>query len=127
MEMDNHHGGVVLLDGYIYGSTCIYNRVGGRSPWICLDWKTGKRQYVDHGVGKGSLTVAGGMMYILSKDGTMGLVTPSPKAHTVVSRFDPPKGGLGPWWAHPVVCDGRLYIRHGLRLYAYDVRAKKQL
>ena len=120
-KMDNHHGGVVLLDGHLYGSSCAFNR----NKWICLDWVSGKAMYVNPGVGKGSLTVADGMLYILAKDGTMGLVLPSPRSHTVVSSFGLPKGGKGPWWAHPVVCDGRLYLRHAETLYAYDVRAKK--
>ena len=120
-HMDNHHGGVVLLDGHLYGSSCAYNR----SKWICLDWRSGKALYVDAGVGKGSLTVADGMLYILGEGGTMGLVSPSPEAHTVVSRFEPPKGGKGPWWAHPVVSAGRLYVRHSDLLYAYDVRDGK--
>ena len=120
-QMDNHHGGVVLLDGHLYGSSCAFNR----NKWICLDWETGKMRYVDAGVGKGSLTVADGMLYILGERGSMGLVRPSPEAHTVVSRFELPKGGEGMWWAHPVVCDGRLYVRHGEFLYAYDVRAGK--
>jgi len=120
-NMDNHHGGVVLLDGHLYGSSCAYNR----GKWLCLDWKTGKATYIATGVGKGSLTVAGGMLYILGERGTMGLVVPSPKAHRVISRFKPPEGGKGPWWAHPVVCNGRLYIRHGEFLYAYDIKAPK--
>lgn len=118
-HMDNHHGGVVLLGGHLYGSSCAYNQ----SRWVCLDWQSGELRYVDAGVGKGSLTVADGMLYILGERGTMGLVAASPKAHIVVSRFELPKGGKGPWWAHPVVSDGRLYVRHGEFLYAYDVRA----
>jgi len=120
-QMDNHHGGVVLLGGYLYGSSCAYNR----NKWICLDWRSGKMLYAAAGVGKGSLTVADGMLYILGERGTMGLVTPSPQAHAVVSRFEPPGKGKGPWWAHPVVCGGRLYVRHGDLLYAYDVREAK--
>ncbi len=120
-HMDNHHGGVVLLDGYLYGSSCAYNR----NKWLCLDWQTGRAMYVAAGVGKGSLTVADGMLYILGERGTMGLVTPSPRSHTVVSRFEPPTGGKGPWWAHPVVSAGRLYVRHSDFLYAYEVREGK--
>jgi len=120
-QMDNHHGGVVLLGGCLYGASCVYNG----AKWICLDWRTGKMQYAERGVGKGSLTVAGGMLYTLGEKGRMGLVTPSPKAHTVVSSFKLPEGGKGRWWAHPVVCGGRLYLRHGEFLYAYDVRAEK--
>ena len=40
----------------------------------------------------------------------------------LVSSFEIPKGGKGMSWAHPVVCGGRLYIRHGDFLYAYNVR-----
>ena len=120
-QMDNHHGGVVLLDGHLYGSSCAFNR----NKWICLNWRSGKTLYVADGVGKGSLTVANGMLFILGERGSMGLVLASPEAHTVVSRFELPEGGRGRWWAHPVVCGGRLYLRHGEFLYAYEVKERK--
>jgi len=119
-QMDNHHGGVALVDGFLYGSTCVYNR----RKWICLDAKDGRRMYVADGVGKGSLTVAEGMLYILSERGVMGLVRATPKRHEIVSRFRIPAGGKELSWAHPVVCDGRLYLRHGEFLYAYDIKTK---
>jgi outer membrane protein assembly factor BamB len=118
-EMDNHHGGVVLVDGYLYGSSAWYNY----ARWICLDWDTGEMKYEARGVGKGSLTYADGMLYILSERGKVGLVEATPEEHRVVSRFRLPKGGEGQSWAHPVVCGGRLYIRHGELLYAYHVAA----
>jgi outer membrane protein assembly factor BamB len=76
-------------------------------------------------VGKGSLTYADGMLYILDERGTVALVKAVPTEHEVVSSFKIPPGGEGPAWAHPVVCGGRLYLRHGDRLFAYDVRLKK--
>ena len=80
--------------------------------------------YAAKGVGKGSLTCAEGMLYTMSeKKRKVGLVPATPKSHTVVSEFRLPRGGEGPTWAHPVVCGGRLYLRHGDYLYAYDVRA----
>jgi outer membrane protein assembly factor BamB len=116
-ELDNHHGGVILRDGYLYGSRW--------SPgWACLAWQTGQTMYSERGVGKGSLTYADGMLYTLSEGGQMGLVPATPEQHTVVSRFPLPAGGTGPVWAHPVVCGGRLYLRHGDMLYAYDVRRR---
>lgn len=121
-EIDNQHGGVLLLDGYLYGSAHQKNR--GR-PWICLDWKTGKKMYAEAGVGMGSLTYADGMLYTLSDNRMMGLVAATPKAHTVISKFKIPNGGEGASWAHPVVCGGRLYIRHSDQLFAYDVKAEK--
>jgi outer membrane protein assembly factor BamB len=114
-DLDSHHGGVILLDGYLYGS-CWTSR------WACLDWKTGKTMYVERGVGKGSVTCADGMLYTLSEQGLVGLVKATPEGHKVVSQFRRPAGGAGPVWAHPVVCGSRLYVRHGDVLYAYKLK-----
>lgn len=114
-DLDNHHGGVLLRDGYLYGS-CWTPR------WVCLKWKTGKKMHSERGVGKGSLTYADGMLYTFSENGRVGLVRATPDSHEVVSQFSVPEGGEGPSWAHPVVCGGRLYLRHGDFLYAYDIR-----
>ena len=119
-ELDNQHGGVILVDGYLYGASLVKNR--GR--WICLEWKSGDMMYAEPGVGKGSLTYADGMLYTMNEHRTVGLVEATPRGHRVVSRFNIPAGGEGPTWAHPVVCGGRLYIRHGEFLYCYDVRAE---
>jgi len=117
-ELDNHHGGVILLDGYLYGS-------GHRCGWICLDWKTGETMYNEPGVGKGSLTYADGMFYTLGERYQMGLVKAAPEHHELISEFRLPDGGQGPAGAHPGGCAGRLYIRHDDYLYAYDVTAKQ--
>lgn len=114
-DLDNHHGGTILLDGYLYGSLW-------SQGWACLEWQSGKTMYRERGVGKGSLTYADGMLYTLGENGQMGLVPATPHEHAVVCRFRLPAGGQGPAWAHPVVCGGRLYLRHGDFLYAYDVR-----
>ena len=113
--MDNHHGGVILVDGYIYGAA-------SKGKWVCIDWDSGKTMYTAPGVGKGSLTYADGMLYTLSENGKMGLVPATPERLEVVSQFAIPKGGEGPSWAYPVVCGGRLYIRHDDFLYAYNIR-----
>ena len=116
-ELDCHHGGVVLLNGNLHGNSTFRNS----KLWICLDWQTGEKKYMDKGVGKGSLTYAEGMLYMLSEKGIMGLVRPTADGYELVSSFDIPKGGKGNSWAHPVVCAGRLYIRHGDFLYVYNV------
>ncbi len=117
-ELDNHHGGVVLVNGNLYGASTFKNS----NLWVCLDWETGRNKYMDKGVGKGSLMVADGLLYTLSINGVMGLVRPTPNGQELISSFRIPKGGKGLSWAHPVVCDGRLYIRHGDFLYAYSIR-----
>lgn len=116
--MDNQHGGVILLDGCLYGD-CLRGRGG---PWACLDFATGKTLYAGRGIGRASLTYADGLLYLLNHRGTVALVKPTPRAFEAVSRFQIPRGGRGPSWAHPVVCGGRLYIRHGDFLYCYDIK-----
>jgi len=117
-ELDCHHGGALLVNGNIHGNSTFRNS----KLWVCLDWQTGEKKYMDKGVGKGSLTYADGMLYTLSENGTMGLVRPAATGYELVSSFDIPKGGKGNSWAHPVICGGRLYIRHGDFLYVYKVR-----
>ncbi len=121
--LDSHHGGVILVDENLYGSSTIRNSVGrGLSRvLVCLDWKTGRIKYRDK-CAKVSLTYADGMLYALSIDGVMGMIQPTAFGHRLVSSFEIPKGGEGKSWAHPVVCGGRLYIRHGEFLYAYRIR-----
>jgi outer membrane protein assembly factor BamB len=119
-DLDNRHGGVLLLDGYLYGASHQTNS----GKWACLEWTTGRMTYAERGLGQGSLTSADGMLYILNERGKIGLVKPTPVGHQVVSQSEIPQGGEGPTWAHPVVGGGRLYVRHGGLLYAFDVRAK---
>ena len=117
-ELDCHHGGVILLDGNLHGNSTFRNS----KLWVCLDWQTGKNKYMDKGVGKGSLTFADGMLYTLSENRMMGLVRPTAVGYELVSSFNIPEGGKGNSWAHPVVCGGRLYIRHDEFLYVYKLR-----
>jgi len=112
-QMHSEHGGVVLVDGCLYGNH--------KKGWSCIDFDTGKLMYHARGIGKGSLTYADGMLYCLNERGTMALVDAIPKAYSLVSQFKIPRGGRGPTWAHPVVCGGRLYIRHGDYLHAFDI------
>ena len=114
--MDNHHGGVIFHDGYLYGS-------GSNSKnWFCLDFLTGKLVWKTQG--KGSVTYADGMLYMLDERGTMKLVRATPEKYDLAGEYKVPKGGEGMYWAHPVVYGGRLYIRHADKLYAYDISGK---
>jgi outer membrane protein assembly factor BamB len=112
--LDNHHGGVLLVDGFLYGA-------GSEARgWFCLEFKTGAKKWQTRG--KGSLTYADGRLYCLDERGTMALVKATPEEWTQVSSFRMPRGGEGAHWAHPVVCGGRLYLRHSDQLFAYDIR-----
>lgn len=119
--MKNHHGGVVELDGYVYGHS---DKVG----WLCQEWATGKRVWRERkSLGKGALGYADGMLYLVSEnEGEVALVAPSPEGWDERGRFtlDPqteirkPEGKI---WTHPVVVDGRLYLRDQDLIYCYDV------
>jgi outer membrane protein assembly factor BamB len=114
-DLDNHHGGIALLGDHVYG--CSHH-----GKWVCLEWAKGRSTYAERGVGKGSLTIADGMLYMLSEKGQVGLAVAEPAGLRLVGKFSLPTAGEDFVWAHPVVCGGRLYVRHGDRLYAYDVR-----
>jgi outer membrane protein assembly factor BamB len=113
--LDNHHGGVILHEGYLYGSGT--NARG----WFCLDLLNGEVQWKI--AGKGSITYADRMLYLLDERGTMKLVEATPHSSDISGEFKVPEGGSGMFWAHPVICGGCLYIRHADKLYAYDVTA----
>lgn len=114
--MGNLHGGVILHDGYLYGSGD-YKR-----GWYCLDFKTGKQMWKEQGMG--TLIYADGIFYCLEDRGMVKLVKATPEKYEVVSSFQVPNGGEGMHWAPPVVCGGRLYVRHADKLFAYDIKGK---
>lgn len=119
--LDVHHGGVVLVTGYIYGANWLNNSNGN---WCCIDWNTGKKMYEEHWKCKGSIISADGMLYIYDeKSGFAGLVRPDPGKFDLVSSFKV-NAGSGPYWAHPVIHNGILYLRHGEALMAYDIKEK---
>jgi outer membrane protein assembly factor BamB len=114
-EMQNHHGGVVLVNGYLYG----FNN----SILTCLDFATGQTMWRNRSVGKGSLTYADGHLYLLGEDNQVGLAVAAPGGYEEKGRFKVADQGL-PSWAHPVVSGGRLYIRNQATLTAYDIKAR---
>lgn len=114
-ELKNHHGGVVLVNGYLYG----FNS----SILTCLEFATGKMMWRDRSVGKGSLTYADGNLYLLSEDNVAGLAEATPTGYREKGRFKIADSGL-PSWAHPVVSGGTLYIRNQATLASYDIRGK---
>jgi outer membrane protein assembly factor BamB len=114
-DMQNHHGGVIVLNGYLYG----FNN----AIMACLELATGKLIWRDRAVGKGAITYADGHFYVLSENNVVGLVEATPAGYREKGRFQIADQGL-PSWAHPAISGGRLYIRNQNTLTAYDVRAR---
>lgn len=116
--LDSQLGSVVLVGDYIYGSG--HKKKG----WHCIEWKTGKVKYTAKELGsKGNIIFAEGLLYCYSENGDVGLVRPTPEKFDVISSFEMDEGS-GPHWAHPVIADGHLFIRHGDVLQVYDIKAK---
>jgi outer membrane protein assembly factor BamB len=114
-DMQNHHGGVVLVNGYLYG----YNN----AILTCLEWASGRMMWRDRSVGKGAVAYADGHLYVVSENNVVGLVEATSTGYREKGRFTIKDQGL-PSWAHPVVAGGRLYIRNQGTLASYDVRSR---
>ncbi len=120
--LDVHHGGVVLLNGYLYGSNWLNN---GDGNWCCIEWASGKKMWEEHWNCKGSIISADGLLYIYDeKKGNVGLLKPGTEKFDLISSFQIKFGNSGPFWAHPVIHNGILYIRHTNALMAYDIKEK---
>lgn len=117
--LDTHHGGCVLINGNIYGSNWFANSKGN---WASLNWKTGKVNWETEWINKGSIIAADGMLYLfVEKSGSLALVEPSPEELKIISSFKF-EGGAGPYWAHPYIADGKLFVRHGDVLNIYNIK-----
>lgn len=117
-KLQNHHGGMVMLGDYIYGGH-------GHNQGLpfCLEWKTGKIVWgPERGPGGGSAAVlyADGNLYFRYESGTMALVEASAKGYNLKSSFKVPIGGNG--WPHPVIHEGKLYLRGADQVLCYDIK-----
>ncbi len=128
--MKNHHGGVIKVDNHLYGYS---DRVG----WVCQDWTTGemvwnfkKMDNQEGGLGKGAIGYANGQFICVSEStGTVVLIDAVSSGWSEKGRFtlEPqtdrrkPQGRI---WVHPVVVDGKLYLRDQEIVYCYDVSDK---
>ncbi len=123
-NMKNHHGGVVRIGEHIYGHS---DGVG----WMCLDFKTGEIVWNEKSkLGKGSVTCADGMLYCVDeRDGTVNLVEANPEGwkehgHFKLSPLSERRSQKGKVWTHPVVCNGKLFLRDQEILSCYNVKAQ---
>jgi outer membrane protein assembly factor BamB len=119
-ELANKHGGIVLVGDYLYGDS------DDQGIPFCADLMTGEIKWKSRTSGRNSaaLTAADGRIYVHSADGTMSLVKADPEKFEEVGTFKLPDAGERPGWMHPVVFDGKLYIREQDEIFCYDVKAK---
>ncbi|WP_340112451.1 PQQ-binding-like beta-propeller repeat protein [Maribellus mangrovi] len=114
----NLMGGVVKVDSCFYGSSYLKN------DWRVMSWKTGETLTQNKDFGGGAVIYADNMFYCYAeRDGEIALAKATPESFEIVSKFEVPLG-TKEHWAHPVINNGILYVRHGDALMAYDVSAK---
>jgi outer membrane protein assembly factor BamB len=120
-QLDCQHHGVVLVDGYLYGTT--HHRGGGQM--VCLEWATGKVMWTRKEITQGVVEYADGMLYTYEgpKKGTVSLVKPSAAGLECAGKFTVTEGAKE-HWAHPTIANGRLYVRHGDALICCDITQK---
>lgn len=118
-ELANKHGGVVLVGDYVYGDS------DDQGIPFCADLMTGEVKWKARGSGRNSACVvaADGHVYFRYADGKMTLVKASPEAMEEVGSFEVPGSGDRPSWSHPVIVDGKLYLREGDAILCYELRA----
>ena len=117
--MVNHHGGVILFEGNVYG----YSDGKG---WTCQDFKSGEAKWQEkQKLGKGAIAYADGRFYLREeKKGTLVLIEASSAGYKEAGRFEQPNRSKKDAWPHPVVAQGKLFIRDQDVLLCYDVKAK---
>ncbi len=110
----NHHGGVILLDDHVFGSTDVTFR--------CLDLESGELVFKERSVGKGATVYADGHFYLRSEGGPVALIEASTAGLIETSHFDQPERSDERAWPHPVIANGKLYLRDQDILLCYDIK-----
>jgi alcohol dehydrogenase (cytochrome c) len=116
-KFQNHHGGMILHNGMVYGSADPMNLT-------CLDFKTGDVKWSEKSTGKCSLLLAEGLLYCRDEKGPISLVEARPDGFKLKGRFDQPDRSKVNSWPYLVISNGKLYVRDQDVLLCYDVRAK---
>ena len=113
-SLDPRIGNVVVLNGRIYGA-------GDKTKKLqCIDWETGKSIYSADMIAPANIISAQGLLYCYSETGTINLVEPKADGFDILSSFNVPYG-TNENWAHLVIFDKKLYVRHGSSIMVYDI------
>lgn len=112
-KMKNHHGGMIVIDDHLYGAD--------GQVLTCLNLADGQPVWRDRSVGKSSIVYADGHLYVRSESGPVALVEATPAGYREKGRFTQPLRSGANSWSHPVVADGKLFLRDMDVLLCYDL------
>jgi len=117
-KFTNLMGGIVLINGIIVGSE--YRKKG----WSVLSAETGELLHKTEDMGNGAVVWADELYYCYTEEGTISLVDAGVNYFNVISTFTVPLG-TDQHWAHPVIYNKKLFVRHGNALMVYDIEDKE--
>ncbi len=117
-KLSNKHGGMILVGDYLFGDS------EDKGIPFCADLMTGDEKWKTRGSGQGSaVVIAGGdRLYVRYQNGVMALAEVNPAEYKEVGSFKIPGSGERPSWSHPVILEGKLYIREQDKILCYDIR-----
>ncbi|WP_459555440.1 PQQ-binding-like beta-propeller repeat protein [Lacunimicrobium album] len=117
-ELKNKHGGVVLIDGYLYADS------DDKGLPYCADFMTGEQKWKSRASGKNNaaLSAADGHLYFQFADGTMVLAEANPAEFKETGSFKIPAKSTRPYWAHPAITGGKMYLRVDDEIFCYDIK-----
>jgi outer membrane protein assembly factor BamB len=115
-QMRNHHATSVLVGDHLYGFS--------DHILTAMHFDTGRVAWQDRSVGKGSVVFVDDRLYLFSEGGVAGLAEADPSGYKEHGRFMIQRTSSLPTWSHPIVANGRLYLRDQDTIYAYSVKAQ---
>lgn len=121
-DMQNHHGGVIQIGDFFYGSSA--------RAFACQRRSDGKTVWSDRNIRKGAVSYADGLFYhVQEDDGKVLLIQADDtnreiKGSFVLSPQSERRNPKGRIWVHPVIANGKLYLRDQEMIYCYDISGK---
>ena len=118
--IQNHHGGVIQLGDYFYGSS-------GKKGFTCLNRADGEMVWNERKIKKGCVAYADGLFYYLQEsDGKVLLIDADEEKPNVISQFTlspqtKRRNARGKIWVHPVIANGKLYLRDQEIIYCFEI------
>jgi outer membrane protein assembly factor BamB len=115
-DMKSHHGGMVVLDGHVYGTD--------EAILTCIELKSGEKKWQNRSVGKGAVVYADGQIILRSEEGPVAMFKATPASYQETGRLEPSRSDK-PAWPHPVVANGCLYLRDMDQLMCYKLKSAR--
>ncbi|MCE9561362.1 MAG: PQQ-binding-like beta-propeller repeat protein [Planctomycetes bacterium] len=122
-ELQNHHGGMILVGDYVY-----FGNAHNAGHPACVEFKTGEIKYkepkaVAGGGGSAAVVYADGRLYYRYQNGVVALIEANPKEMVLAGSFKEKEASGRECWAHPVIANGKLYLRDQDKLVCYNVKS----